>query len=47
MDQTFDMLRSEARSAAARAHVPYSGQGAAAVLLLADDRASLRSMSKV
>ena len=36
MDEMFDMLRSKARAAVARAHVPYSGQGAAAVLLLAD-----------
>ena len=36
MNETLDMLRREARAAAPQAYVPYSGQGAAAVLLLAD-----------
>lgn len=36
MDETLDRMRREARAAAAQAHVPYSGRGAAAVLLLAD-----------
>ena len=36
MNETVDMLRREARAAAARAYVPYSGRGAAAVMLLAD-----------
>ena len=36
MNETLDMLCRQARAAATRAYVPYSGQGAASVLLLAD-----------
>ena len=36
MEDTLDILRQKARTAAQRAHVPYSGQHDAAVLLLAD-----------
>ena len=36
MNETLDILRHEARAAAAQAYVPYSGRAVAAVLLLAD-----------
>ncbi len=36
MDETLETLRAHARSAAARAHAPYSGRRQAAVLLLSD-----------
>lgn len=36
MDETLDMLRRKAEATAAQAYTPYSGQSAAAVLLLAD-----------